>query len=146
MAATHRPHRRNGHHAAGAAVSVMPSAADRARFASLLAEWREATLVSSASNRMKTHPAYRAMVAMGAPAVPLLLDAMLRGEWLLHSALTEITGDDRHREGSLRDLHGSTRRRDLVAKCRLGFDSFVGHGAGDTRPPRYVTVGLEKSS
>ena len=59
-------------------------------FHRLAAEWREATRFDSGSST--DHPAYRAIVALGSDAVPLLLEALVVSpDWWL-AALRELTG------------------------------------------------------
>jgi hypothetical protein len=62
------------------------------RFGRLLETWRDATLLVSSSTEKLSHPAYLAIVALGLPAVPLILRELKRrpGHW--SPALTAITG------------------------------------------------------
>src|SRR3954464_7393266 len=63
-------------------------------FRHLLNWWKRDTLVMSSTTQMFRHPAYRAIVAMGDAAVPLLLDELRRepDQWIW--ALRDITGVD----------------------------------------------------
>lgn len=70
---------------------VAPRAAARAhqeidvkkRFKALVAEWREATLFESSPTAMATHPSYQRMIALGAPALPLVIEELRKrgGHW-----------------------------------------------------------------
>jgi hypothetical protein len=65
-----------------------------ARFAALAAEWKAATEFLSSSSAMVTHPAYRAIIALGPPVVPLLLRDLERESVHWFEALRAITGED----------------------------------------------------
>lgn len=62
------------------------------RFATLTASWKEETRFSSKMKDISQHPAYREIVAMGEPAVPLILADLENngGAWFM--ALRELTG------------------------------------------------------
>src|SRR2546423_1825355 len=66
------------------------------KFQSLVAAWKStASLsVSSSLSEMFGHPAYRQIIARGAPAVPLLLAELEREPDWWFAALKEITGAD----------------------------------------------------
>jgi hypothetical protein len=66
----------------------------QARFDALAQKWKEETRILSSSSAIASHPAYLAVIAMGASAVPLILRNMERegGHWF--EALTAITGED----------------------------------------------------
>lgn len=68
------------------------SETDAAAFARLAAEWKAARTPTSSARRMAEHPAYRAIIALGRPAVSLILDELRRepDHWFI--ALSEITG------------------------------------------------------
>lgn len=61
-------------------------------FARLVAEWKAARTPTSSARRMAEHPAYQAIIRMGLPVVPLILDELQcePDHWFL--ALTEISG------------------------------------------------------
>jgi type III restriction enzyme len=67
----------------------------RERFEALVAQWRHATGGWSNPHKIVAHPCYRAIVAMGWEAVPLVLDDLTRNPdpdfW--GPALREITGE-----------------------------------------------------
>jgi hypothetical protein len=67
----------------------------RARFEALVAQWRRETGGWSNPHEIVAHPRYRAIVAMGWEAVPLVLDDLTRNAdpdfW--GPALREITGE-----------------------------------------------------
>jgi len=70
------------------------------RFRVYAEAWRGQTRHTSSLTKMITHPAYKAIIAMGTPALPLLL-AELRDRpdhWLI--ALNRITGEDPALPGS----------------------------------------------
>jgi hypothetical protein len=48
------------------------------RFYQLVKQWKKATEHLSSSTRMAKHPAYREIIAMGKPALPLLLAELKR--------------------------------------------------------------------
>lgn len=64
------------------------------RFAALAEEWKAATAVVSSTTAMVRHPAYQAIIALGAPAVPLLLQELEREPVHWFEALQAITGED----------------------------------------------------
>jgi hypothetical protein len=61
-------------------------------FHRLVHQWKEERGPTSSAMRMAMHPAYRAIVAMGQPAIPLLLAELERqpDHWFI--ALHELTG------------------------------------------------------
>lgn len=64
-------------------------------FRHLVAEWRAATRFAAAPSAAAGHPAYRAMVGLGAEIVPLALAALAAAPdpaWF--AALGELTGAD----------------------------------------------------
>jgi len=74
------------------------------RFAKLLQEWRSQTAFESVGSRVVFHPAFRAIVALGPQAIPLILKEMTRFQhvaWL--SALADLTGEDPVKEGHRRN-------------------------------------------
>lgn len=64
------------------------------RFRRLASVWRAETAYVSSSSELVGHPAFREIVGMGAPVIPLLLRELENrtGHW--HRALREITGAD----------------------------------------------------
>lgn len=64
------------------------------RFRALADEWQAATRFLAAPSAASEHPAYRAIVALGPAAVPLILAdlAMAPEPWF--AALRELTGTD----------------------------------------------------
>ena len=77
-------------HLAAPASRQQESMSDR--FARLYETWRTATVLDSSTTQKVSHPAYLAIVAMGPPAVPLILRELARrpGHW--GPALSAITG------------------------------------------------------
>ena len=73
--------------------SVVESA-NRERFQELADQWEDETVLLSSSDQANEHPAYQAIVSMGEPAVPLILERMQSqgGHWF--HALGEITNAD----------------------------------------------------
>jgi hypothetical protein len=61
-------------------------------FHRLAAEWREATRFDSGSSA--DHPAYRAIVALGPDAVPVILNELVVSPDWWFAALRELTGAD----------------------------------------------------
>ncbi len=64
------------------------------RFRRLDALWRKETAYQSSSTKIKSHPAFREVVAMGEVVVPLLLRDLQSNASLWVWALPEITGED----------------------------------------------------
>lgn len=64
------------------------------RFHRLASVWRAETAYVSSSSELVGHPAFREIVGMGVPVIPLLLRELENrgGHW--HRALREITGAD----------------------------------------------------
>jgi hypothetical protein len=60
-------------------------------FHQLVEEWRSETAPLSSIRRKKEHPAYRKIVEMGEPAVPLILADLARKPSHLFWVLPEIT-------------------------------------------------------
>ena len=63
-----------------------------ALFDALAAEWKEATLPLSSTPAITAHPSYRAVIALGWPAVPLILKDLEREPAHWFEALETITG------------------------------------------------------
>ena len=68
--------------------------AQRKRFAELVDQWRAATEHLSSVTERSSHPAYREVVAMGAPAIALILKELLDRPDGWFDALYEITRID----------------------------------------------------
>ncbi len=64
------------------------------QFEKLAEQWKTATALLSSSTAMMAHPAYRAIIALGPPVVPLLLRDLEREPAHWFEALQAITGDD----------------------------------------------------
>ena len=64
------------------------------RFRWLDSQWRQETAYQSSSTRIKSHPAFRAVVRMGEAVVPLLLRDLQTSASLWVWALLEITGEN----------------------------------------------------
>lgn len=74
-------------------VEILPDT-ESILFDRLVRQWKAERGPSSSARRMAQHPAYRAIVAMGKTAVPLLLAELERqpDHWFV--ALHELTGAD----------------------------------------------------
>lgn len=64
----------------------------RSRFRELVEEWHRACRFSSSVTARVQHPAYRAIVALGRPVLPYLLEEMIARPNHWSSALIAITG------------------------------------------------------
>ena len=64
------------------------------RFNRLADLWQKETAHLSSSRRMAMHPAYQEIIAMGQPAIPLLLRAIVERPDHWDMALGAITGAD----------------------------------------------------
>lgn len=64
------------------------------RFHRLASVWRAETAYVSSSSELVAHPAFREIVGMGVPVIPLLLRELENrtGQW--HRAMREITSAD----------------------------------------------------
>ena len=70
----------------------------QAEFDRLAAQWREETRYHSSVTIIEEHPAYLAIIAMGAGVIPLILENMrAEGGWW-YQALSQLTGVDVVRE------------------------------------------------
>ncbi|HWE01026.1 MAG TPA: hypothetical protein VG326_01360 [Tepidisphaeraceae bacterium] len=76
----------------GEKVKTPPHIADQ--FDRLADQWALATSILSSPTQKAMHPAYREIVAMGLPALPMILQRMEHcgGHWFW--ALSEITGEN----------------------------------------------------
>ena len=72
----------------------VPSPAERETFQRLADQWEEGTAFMSNFNQIAAHPAYREIISMGAPAVPLILERLAEqgGHWF--PALRTLTAAD----------------------------------------------------
>lgn len=69
------------------------------RLEDLVQVWERDTLHESSTSRLVSHPAFEAIVAMGTPAVPLIVERLrLAPTWLV-LALPRITGENPVSEG-----------------------------------------------
>ncbi|HEU4409589.1 MAG TPA: hypothetical protein VFS43_30320 [Polyangiaceae bacterium] len=77
-----------------AAVRARELAERRRTFTALAHQWQAACGHLSSTTKRANHKAFRAIVAMGRPAIPLLLEQITRNpnDWDL--ALAEITGEN----------------------------------------------------
>jgi hypothetical protein len=66
----------------------------QALFHRLANEWREATLFTSAVDRMVMHRAYQRIIGLGPIAIPLILRELRREPELWFWALNALTGED----------------------------------------------------
>ena len=71
---------------------VEPDGRTSARFAELASLWRSETEFQSSPRAMADHPAYREIIAMGEPAVPLILAELKARPDFWFDALRAITG------------------------------------------------------
>jgi len=73
--------------------TIEPTALAR-QFQTLAAQWKAATAFLSSTTAMVAHPAYQAIISLGPPVVPLLLQELEREPAHWFEALTAITGED----------------------------------------------------
>ncbi|HQU45118.1 MAG TPA: hypothetical protein PK867_20050 [Pirellulales bacterium] len=66
----------------------------QSEFNRLSAEWKNATGHLSNISQKTRHPAYQAIIAMGKPAVPLILRDLAAAPYDWFAALEQITGAD----------------------------------------------------
>ena len=64
----------------------------RERFDDLVRWWQRDTMLLSSSTAIINHAAYRQIIGIGDPAVPLILQEMSAGHLHWSAALAEITG------------------------------------------------------
>jgi hypothetical protein len=74
--------------------TTSPSSALAGRFHTLASEWQAATRLLAAPSAASEHPAYRAIVALGPAAVPLILADLAVAPQPWFAALRELTGAD----------------------------------------------------
>jgi hypothetical protein len=77
-----------------APARVSPGESVEQQFYRLKTEWRQGTLVFSDPGKIMSHPAMRAIIAMGDLVVPIILRDLQAETTLLVWALPEITGID----------------------------------------------------
>src|SRR5438067_10430365 len=65
-----------------------------AEFQSLARQWKEACSVLSSTSAMVAHPAYKSIIDLGPPVVPLLLRELEKEPAHWFEALKAMTGDD----------------------------------------------------
>ena len=108
------------------ADTTRPAAVAR-QFEALAAQWKTATAFTSSATAMVAHPAYQAIIALGPPVVPLLLQELEREPAHWFEALRAITGEDpvaRDDWGKMSAMAaawvkwGRTRRPDRSASLR----------------------------
>jgi hypothetical protein len=63
-------------------------------FQALLRQWKEACCVLSSTSAMVAHPANQAIIALGPPVVPLLLQDLEKAPVHWFEAQSAITGED----------------------------------------------------
>jgi transcriptional regulator with XRE-family HTH domain len=81
-------------------LDVNATAGSEDEFRALFEEWRRDTATSSSMRTKASHPAYRRIVAMGEPAIPLILAQLRRQPSHIFWALHEITGVNPVQPGS----------------------------------------------
>jgi hypothetical protein len=64
------------------------------QFRALAAQWKAETALLSSTSALVAHPAYQAIIALGPPVVPLLLQDLQREPAHWFAALKAITGED----------------------------------------------------
>jgi hypothetical protein len=64
------------------------------QFAAFALQWKEASAFLSSTSAMVAHPAYQAIIALGQPAVPILLRDLEKEPAHWFEALKAITGED----------------------------------------------------
>jgi hypothetical protein len=64
------------------------------RFNALVRQWKDETTMHSSTSRIVNHPAYQSIIAMGRPAVPLILQELSRDPAYWFEALRTITNED----------------------------------------------------
>jgi len=79
------------------------------RFHALVEEWRNERGPTSSITEMVACPSYRAIIALGKPAIPLILAEMIHRPDYWFAALRELTGANPVRPGHRGDLDAMTR-------------------------------------
>lgn len=83
-----------------------------AQFEQLAAEWeahRQARSISSNPNVFFDHPSFTKIVALGEPAVPLIIERYREGTVFWGAALAKITGRTEFGDGVTGDLEATRR-------------------------------------
>jgi hypothetical protein len=75
-------------------VNSIEQAVIAEQFETLAAQWKSETALLSSTTAMVAHPAYRAIVALGPPVVPLLLRDLEREPIHWFEALQAIAAED----------------------------------------------------
>ncbi len=75
-------------------VNTAQTKALETQFAVLADQWKAATGLLSSSTAISSHPAYRAIIALGPAVVPLILRDLEREPAHWFEALQAITGED----------------------------------------------------
>src|SRR5262249_13564060 len=75
-------------------MKATDEAAVARQFQLLAEQWKTATALLSSTTMMVSHPAYRAIIALGPPVVPLLLRDLEQESAHWFEALQAITGED----------------------------------------------------
>jgi hypothetical protein len=75
-------------------AKAIDSAALANQFRALAERWKAETALLSSTTVMAAHPAYQAIIALGPPVVPLLLQDLQREPAHWFEALKAITGED----------------------------------------------------
>jgi hypothetical protein len=75
-------------------VNAIDQTAVAAQFQTFAEQWKTATGLFSSTTAMVTHPAYRAIIALGPPVVPLLLRDLAQEPVHWFEALEAITKED----------------------------------------------------
>ena len=73
---------------------IADKAAIEKRFHTLAKQWKAACAFSSSTSEMVAHPSYQAIIEMGQPVVPLLLQELEKAPVHWFEALKAITGED----------------------------------------------------
>ena len=75
-------------------VNTAEQSAVAEQFEALSRQWKAETAFLSSTTALVTHPAYRAIIALGSATVPLLLRDLKNESAHWFEALQTITGDD----------------------------------------------------
>ena len=73
---------------------ALPTDEQERRFRHLAGQWRQEVAHLSSSVQMAAHPAYREIIAMGEPAIPLLLAELQRAPHFWFAALRALAGEN----------------------------------------------------
>lgn len=75
-------------------IHTVESSTIETQFLDLAQQWKAAVALLSSTSAMIAHPAYRAIINLGPPVVPLLLRELEQGPVHWFEALHAITGED----------------------------------------------------